>query len=66
MGKKTYENDEDYILDILEKEEDTLLENLCEKVQGEIKNDFAKLLAIINTIESIYKEKCDRKLNDMG
>lgn len=59
MENRVCEKDEDYILEILEKEEDILLENLCEKVPNEIKHDFSKLLAIINTIENIYKDKCN-------
>ncbi|AGX43254.1 hypothetical protein [Clostridium saccharobutylicum] len=62
MSKK-YVNDEDYILEILEKEEDVLLENLCEKVPEELKHDFSKFLSIVNTIEKIYKEKYNEKLN---
>jgi hypothetical protein len=55
--EKKYVNDNDYILEILEREEDVLLETLCGKVPNEIKDDFSKLLAIINTIEKIYREK---------
>jgi hypothetical protein len=62
MAKK-YINDKDYILEILEKEEDVLLESLCEKVPEEIKHDFSKLLAVVNAIEKIYKEKFNERLN---
>jgi predicted house-cleaning noncanonical NTP pyrophosphatase (MazG superfamily) len=55
MEKRIYERDDDYILEILEQQEEKLLENICEKIPDEIEYDFSKLLAIINTIEKIYK-----------
>lgn len=62
--EKEHINDDDYILEILEKEEDIVLEDLCKKIPNEIKYEFSKLLAIINTIEKIYKEKSNNKLNN--
>lgn len=59
-----YINDEDFILEILEKEEDVVLEDLCKKIPQEIKYEFSKLLAIINTIEKIYKKRAKNNSKD--
>jgi hypothetical protein len=53
MGKRNYETDSDYILDILEKEEDRLLEEISEDLSPPFKFKFAKFLAVRNTIENI-------------
>ena len=53
VKKRTYETENDYILDILEKEEDELIQNIYGDIPESIKFKFTKLLAIRNAIEVI-------------
>lgn len=53
MEKRTYETDNDYILDILEKESDKLIEEIEDNLSPEFKYEFAKFLAVRNIIEKI-------------
>jgi hypothetical protein len=57
MGRRGYENDDDFILDLLEEKEEEILERICKRVPKEISYDFSMLLAIRNTIEKIYHKK---------
>ncbi|MBE6089811.1 MAG: hypothetical protein E7206_17610 [Clostridium beijerinckii] len=50
---KIYETDADYILDVLVKVEDSLTEEINNNLPENIKIQFAKFLAIRNTIENI-------------
>lgn len=55
MTEKTYEMNEDYILEVLEDEEGKLTERILlnESLSKSIKFDFQKLLAVKNEIERI-------------
>lgn len=53
MQKRTYETENDYILDVLEKEEDELVQHIYDDLPESIKFEFTKLLAIRNAIEVI-------------
>ncbi|AJG98896.1 hypothetical protein LF65_02310 [Clostridium beijerinckii] len=56
MERKTYENDEDYILEVLEEEEDNLTEFMRNNLPDNLKFQFSKFIAVRNAIEKI-KEK---------
>ena len=51
--QKKYEMDNDYILDILEEEEDRLSNQLKDSLSEQMQFQFAKLLAVRNAIENI-------------
>lgn len=51
--KKTYEVEDDYILDVLEKAVDELEEELSNNIPSSMQYQFAKLLAVRNAIENI-------------
>lgn len=53
MQKRTYEKENDYILDVLEKAEDELVQHICDCLPQPIKFEFEKLLSIRNAIEAI-------------
>jgi len=53
MQERTYENDEDYILDILKQEEDRLMEEINDNLSSVFKFEFSKFLAVRNAIENI-------------
>lgn len=53
MQKRTYEIDEDYILDVLEQEEDRLIEEITDNLSPIFKFEFLKFLAVRNAIENI-------------
>lgn len=54
---KTYEYDNDYLLDVLELKEGELLEKICPKVPEEIRYDFSTFLAVTNAKEKILISK---------
>lgn len=56
MERKTYENDEDYILEVLEEEEDNLTEFMRNNLPDNLRFQFSKFIAVRNAIEKI-KEK---------
>ncbi len=72
MITRSYENNEDFILDILEDEEDRLTEKiLCNgNIPETIKFDLKKLLAIKNEIERINIDAalqgCIQKLSSLN
>ena len=59
MTERTYEINNDYILDVLEREEDRLTEQILlnDNISKSIKFDFRKLLAVRNEIERINIQK---------
>lgn len=59
--KKTYEFDSDYILEILEEVADELTEELGNNIPDNMQFQFAKLLAVRNTIENINTENILKK-----
>lgn len=56
MQKRTYEINDDYILDVLEEEENELLKQISKNIPKTIEFKFAKYLAIRNKIEEINIE----------
>lgn len=59
--KKTYEFDSDYILEILEEVADELTEELGNNIPDNMQFQFAKLIAVRNTIENINTENILKK-----
>jgi hypothetical protein len=53
MNKRIYETDDDYILDILEDEEERLIEKLIEILPEEIRHLFYRYLTVRATIKKI-------------
>lgn len=51
--EKTYKTDSDYILDILDEEEERLLEQLGELLSDETKYLFYRYISVINTIRKL-------------
>ncbi len=47
---KLYETDNEYILDILENEEDELFQKIHDSISDKLRFDFAKFVAIKDTI----------------
>lgn len=59
--ERTYEIDNDYILDILEEVVDELIEELANNLPDNMQFEFSKLLAVRNTIENINTENAFKK-----
>jgi hypothetical protein len=57
MLKKNYENDEDYILEILEDEEERVFDKLVEVLPRETRHLFFRYLSVINTINKMKTKK---------
>lgn len=56
MNKRIYETDNDYILDVLEDEEERLLKELTNLLSGKTKYLFYKYVSVRDTMEDIkYK-----------
>jgi hypothetical protein len=53
MNKKTYETDNDYILDILQDEEERLMDELIEILPEETRYLFFRYLAVKDAIEEV-------------
>lgn len=51
--KKNYETDDDYILDVLEDEEERLMDELIEVLPEKTRYLFLRYLAVKDTIEKI-------------
>ncbi len=54
---KCYKTNNDYILDILENEEDELFQKIYDSISGKLRSDFAKFVAIKDTILKLNIEK---------
>lgn len=54
---KVYETDNDYILDVLEKEEDELFQKIHNCISDKLRVDFAKFVAVKDTILKLNIEK---------
>lgn len=59
--KRTYETDDDYILDILEGVVDELTEELANNLPDNMQFEFAKFLAVRNAIENINTENAFKR-----
>ncbi|AQS10547.1 hypothetical protein CLOBY_26920 [Clostridium saccharobutylicum] len=53
MNKKTHETDEDYILDVLEDEEERLMDKLIEILPEKTRYSFFRYLSVKDTINKI-------------
>ncbi|WP_297425837.1 hypothetical protein [Clostridium sp.] len=53
MNKKSYETDNDYILDVLQDEEEILMDKLIEILPEKTRYLFFRYLAVKDTIEEI-------------
>lgn len=54
MIKQLYEKDEHYILEVLEKEEDIVFNNLINNIPDHLKFDLIKCIALNKEIEKLY------------
>jgi hypothetical protein len=53
MRRKFYETDDEYILEILETEEERVFDKLVEVLPGETRHLFFRYLSVINTINKM-------------
>ena len=53
MRRKLYETDDEYILEVLEIEEERIFDKLVETLPREIRHLFFKYLSVINTINKM-------------
>jgi hypothetical protein len=57
MEKRLYETDNDYILDVLEDAANKSIDKIFDKIEGDARHEFSKLLAILDVLEEINDRK---------
>ena len=57
MEKRIYETNNDYILDVLADAANKSIDKIFDKIEGDARYEFSKLIAILNVIEEINDKK---------
>lgn len=57
MEERVYETNNDYILDVLEDAANKAIDRIFDEIEGDLRYEFSKLIAILNVIEEINYSK---------